>query len=68
MPIVDCRLTDCKYRGIEICTARHVSIDGYGQVECYEPVPRSAVVHEPVDSRCYKQGGKWKASRVKIIK
>jgi len=68
MTTVDCKLTDCKYRGIETCVARRIAVDGCGQVECYEPVLRSAVVHGPVNPRCYKTGGKYKSNRVKILK
>ena len=57
------RLQISRYRNLH---ARRVAIDGYGQVECYESVLRSTVVREPVDSRCNKQGGKWKASRVML--
>jgi len=68
MPTVDCHLIDCKYHGIEICIARRIAVDGCGQVACYEPVPRSTVVHEPVNPQCSKTGGKYKSNRVKIIK
>jgi len=64
MTTVDCKLTDCQYHGIETCTARRISVDCVGQVECYEPVKRSTVVHEPVNPRCYKSGGKYKSKRV----
>ena len=65
---VKCKLTDCKHRGIETCSSRRISVDGVGQVECYEPVVMSAVVHEPVNPRCSKSGGKYKSNRVKILK
>ena len=68
MIIVDCKLTDCKHCGIKACMARRVAIDGYGQVECYEPVPRSDVVHVLVNPQCSKTGGKYKFNRVKILK
>ena len=44
MSTVKCKLTDCKHHGIENCTAKCVDIDGVGQVECYEPIPRSTLV------------------------
>jgi len=68
IPIVDCKLIDCKYRGMETCIARRVAVDCVGQVECYEPVKRSTVVHEPVNPQCSKTGGKYKFNRVKILK
>jgi len=46
--IVNCKLTDCKYYEIEACTARRVAVDGVGQVECYDPVPKSPLIHRPV--------------------
>lgn len=52
MPTVDCKLTDCRLHGREICIARHIGVDGVGQVECYDPVPRSPLVHEPVPPGC----------------
>lgn len=45
MPTVDCKLIDCVHHGREICIARRIGIDGVGQVECYEPVARSSIVH-----------------------
>lgn len=48
MPTVKCKLNDCKNHGIENCTAKRVGVDGVGQVECYDPVPKSALIHKPV--------------------
>jgi hypothetical protein len=68
MATVTCKLTDCKYRGMENCTAKRVAIDGCGMVECYEPMPRSTVVHEQFNSRCSKTQRGYKSDRVKIFK
>jgi len=61
---VICKLTDCKHHGIETCTARRVAIDGFGQVECYEPVIRSILVHETFNPGCCKTQRGYKSSRV----
>lgn len=59
MPTVICKLTDCSRHGREICIAKRISIDGVGQVECYDPVPRSLLVHEPFKNDCRRRGKKW---------
>ncbi len=68
MPTVDCKLTDCRRHGIEICVAKRIGVDGVGQVECYDPVPRSALVHGPVDSRLEKRGGKHRKRIIGVLK
>ena len=64
MPTVDCKLTDCAKHGRDICIARRIGIDGVGQVQCYDPVPRSSVVHQEVDPG-YKKRGRWAEKRTK---
>jgi len=64
MPTVTCKLIDCKHHGIETCTACRVGIDGVGQVECYEPIPRSALIHEQFNSGCTKTQRGYKSNRV----
>lgn len=66
MPTVDCKLIDCSKHAAEGTKCRgNVNIDMYGDPVCYDPVPRSALVHEPVNPRCYKdRGGGYKSSRV----
>lgn len=68
MGTVDCKLTDCAYY-CDHCIARNIRIAGCGQVECYEPVSRSAVVHEPVSNPGYeKNGGRWKRRITGVLK
>jgi len=67
MPTVDCKLTDCAHHGRDICIARRIGIDGCGQVQCYEPVPRSAFVHPAVEPG-YKKRGRWAENRTKGIR
>jgi len=64
MSNIYCKLTDCKHSGIDNCTARRVAIDGVGQVECYEPIPRSTLVHEQFNSGCSKTQRGYKSNRV----
>jgi len=64
MANVRCKLTDCKYHGTEVCTAQRVYIDGVGQVECYEPIIRSTLVHEQFNPGCTKTRSGYKSSRV----
>ena len=66
MPTVDCKLTDCAKHGRDICIAKRIGIDGVGQVECYDPVPRSTVVHESVKAIC-RQHGRLTEKRTKAI-
>ena len=68
MPTVDCKLTDCKHRGIEICIAKRISVDEVGMVECYEPVPRSSIVHGPFLNDCRRRNGKWRQNKGNVLK
>lgn len=45
LPIVGFKLIDCAHHGRDICIARRIGIDGVGQVECYEPIARSSIIH-----------------------
>jgi len=67
MPTVTCKLTDCKNHGMETCTAKRVGIDGVGQVECYETVQRSALIHEQFNPGCSKTKRGYKSNRVTDI-
>lgn len=65
MPTVDCKLIDCSKHGRTICISRErITIDGVGQVQCYDPVPRSNVVHDPVQPG-HKKHGRWTENRNK---
>jgi len=64
MPTVDCKLTDCSKHGRDICIAKRIGIDGVGQVQCYDPVPRSNVVHDFVQPG-HKKRGRWAENRNK---
>ncbi|MBP2664785.1 MAG: hypothetical protein H6Q71_2733 [Firmicutes bacterium] len=69
MTTVICKLTDCVYHGLEICTAKRARVDGVGQVECYEPIPHSSIVHREFDSGCDKSRRGYKSNRVtRVIK
>jgi len=67
MPTVDCKLTDCAKHGRDICIARRIGIDGVGQVECYDPVPRSAVVHTDALRYDLERGNRRWKNRIKGI-
>ncbi|MDT8901155.1 hypothetical protein [Anaeroselena agilis] len=68
MPTVECKLTDCRRHGREICIAKRISIDGCGLVECYDPVPRSSIVHGPFLNDCRRRHGKWQQNRGNVLK
>lgn len=63
MPTVDCKLTDCAKHGKDICIARRIGIDGCGQVECYDPVPKSALVHK----NFYGEGFERRRGKLRIL-
>ena len=66
MPTVDCKLIDCANHGREICIAKNIVVDGVGQCESYDPVPRSNIVHEKTSTNCRRihGAGSWLKSRV----
>lgn len=68
VPTVDCKLIDCAKHGRDICIARSIGVDGYGQVECYEPTPRSTLVHEQFNPGCQKAQGKYKNRITGVLK
>ena len=69
VPTVDCKLTDCAKHGRDICIAKRIGIDGVGQVECYEPVQRSPLVHGfNKATSCKKRSGKRKQRILGVLK
>lgn len=58
---VDCELIDCASHAPEGTKCKsNVHIDGCGQATCYNPVPRSALVHAPVNPGCQRDRGKYR--------
>jgi hypothetical protein len=68
VPTVYCKLTDCQHHGTEVCTARNIYIDGCGMVECYRPVPRSSLVHAPVNPNCRRTQRGYKSTNGGVLR
>lgn len=67
MPTVECKLTDCRQHGREICISKRISIDGVGMVECYDPIPKTNFAHHAFKSNCHKTGSGYKSSRAGMV-
>lgn len=68
MPIVDCKLTDCSKHGLDICVAIRIGIDGVGQVECYDPVEKSEIVHDYARAEVERRNGRITQSHRRVFK
>ncbi|MBP2653341.1 MAG: hypothetical protein H6Q73_910 [Firmicutes bacterium] len=64
MPTVVCEHKDCERHGIEICIARRIKLSENGACSEYRPRIGKQMLDQPFNSRCYKQGGKYKSSKV----
>ncbi len=68
MPTVDCKLADCNKHGRDICIAKRISVDEVGMVECYEPVPRSSIVHGHQATDLYRRHGRLTQKKGNVLK
>lgn len=56
MPTVDCALIDCfQHAGKDKKCRGNVTIDKHGEPVCYDPKPKSKLVHEPFYSGVRKK-------------